>query len=386
MNEYKYVKQLTETNPMFDKYEQYMDLKECYDALKKKENNGFIDTGICNIKLSPGITVVAGMTGHGKSMLGNSIAYRALKSGLNVAYITLEISKENMFYQMISLRSFSEEPEQNYISHSTIKKRELLPKQEELVFDKIWPEFKQMSGQLYVITEWDFDTTDSVALENKLMEVEDYAKSHTSKGIDLIIVDYIQLFKQYKQLNLTGEYNIITNWVNDFRKMSLNYLGQNKEIPIVLLSQLNRDAFNDFKKKMDRDMKNQTIYKYNNDNPYLPNKKIVPEHEVVLSLSQIAGCVEIAKAANQIITIYADEELKASKNCWIQVLKNRDGETKLEPRNEYMNPVYYCVGSNIDMSKSECLGNYDSIIATGDTVDFNELLRKTDPFAEHERI
>ena len=59
-------------------------------------------------------------------MLANNIAYRAVQNGLNVAYITLEVSKENMFYQMLSIKSFVNGCSgERLISHSTLKNRGL---------------------------------------------------------------------------------------------------------------------------------------------------------------------------------------------------------------------------------------------------------------------
>ena len=266
MNEYKFTANLSDGQSDYGKYTQYVNLHELYN--KQKEIEG-IQLGLTNDKendftIVPGINVIAGMTGHGKSMLGNSLAYKAVKDGLNVVYITLEVSKENMFYQMISIKSFLDNAyEGEWISHSTIKKRELTPEQETKVFDEIWPSFKEMKGNLHILTEWDFDTGSTASLQSKLMEVEDYSKKQTGKGIDFIIVDYIQLFKEYKEAGGYGEYSTLTQWVNDFRKMSLNYLGEGREIPIVLLAQLNRDAWNADREKQKREERNESIIKYN---------------------------------------------------------------------------------------------------------------------------
>ena len=147
-------------------------------------------------------------------MLANNIAYRAIKRGLNVAYISLEISKENMFYQMISIKSFNDGATgDKLISHSTLKERNLLPEQEKYVFDELWPSFKDMPGNIYVVGEWDFNTTSSREMQIKLMEVENYAIKHSGHGIDLLIVDYIQLFKQYTDTYAQGEYSVLGMWV-----------------------------------------------------------------------------------------------------------------------------------------------------------------------------
>lgn len=352
MNSYKYTSQIKSDNLEIGKYEQYIDL---YSAYKKTENEDYISVGVKSTddyKIIPGVNVIAGMTGHGKSMLANSIAYRAVEKGLNVAYVTLEISKENMFYQMLSIKSYEDCCYgENLISHTTIKNRQLTSTQEDFVFNKLWPEFKSMKGNLYILTEWEFDTTNSGSLQSKLFEIEDYSIKQTGRGIDMLIVDYIQLFKQYKSNeHVQGEYSVLSRWVDDFRKMSLNYLGQNKQIPVVLLSQLNRDAWNDDKTRYKAYAKNNAYLKDSTDksNDYAPSKrrKSVNVPNVVISISQIAGCTEIAKSADQIFAVYSDESCKASKQCLISVIKCRNGETRMEPIISFMDPQYYIMGCN----------------------------------------
>ena len=373
MNDYKYTVNLADGQKDYGKYTQYVDLHELYNKQKEIEGIqlGLTDNKENDYTIVPGINVIAGMTGHGKSMLGNSLAYKAVNDGLNVVYITLEVSKENMFYQMISIKSFLDNAyEGEWVSHSDIKKRQLTTEQEAKVFDKIWPEFKEMKGNLHILTEWDFDTGSTASLQHKLMEVEDYSKKQTGRGIDFLIVDYIQLFKDYKEASGYGEYSTLTQWVNDFRKMSLNYLGENREIPIVLLAQLNRDAWNEDREKYKKYAKNESIMKSNlkidDDMPCKSKqKKLYNIPDVILSISQIAGCAEIAKAAKQVITIYSDENLKASEQCQIQVIKNRDGQTAMEPRIAYMNPKYYVVGK-LQSETSVFDGVLDTVLDIGD--------------------
>ena len=382
--DYKYTCQLGLTE--MDTYVQYPDLHELYNKQKQEERIelGLIDNKESDFKLVPGLNVVCGMTGHGKSMLGNSIAYRAVNEGLNVVYVSLEITKENIFYQMLSIKSFLEgRTESEYISHSTIKERKLTLQQEEYVFDKLWPDFKNMPGKLHILSETEFDTTSTAALQQKLFVINDLCLKENGRGIDLLIIDYIQLFKSFKSEEPvgTGEYNVLMRWVGEFHKMSLNFLGTNRQIPIVLLSQLNRDAWSDEKAKYKAIAKNNSYMKANEE--YMPGGgkyKRVTVPDVILGISQIAGCSEIAKSASQVITIYSDESLKASEQCHIQVLKNRDGLTQMEPIISYMNPKYYWVGKipnvnteyECNMSLSDILGSNDIVPLSLDNLNHSD--------------
>ena len=254
---------------------------------------------------------------------------------------------------MLSIKSFIDNADEaKIISHSTIKKRELTPKQENYVFNELWPSFKNMKGNLHVLTEQDFDTNSFRSLVHKLMQVEEYSIKQTGHGIDMLIVDYIQLFKQYGDDNSggTSEYTVIGKWVNDFRKLSLNYLAQKREIPVILVSQLNRDAWKDETKRLQIKMQNESNDRNKSSIITKAKQRQVPE--VTLGLSQIAGSTEVAKAASQILTIYSDESLKISHQCKIQVLKNRDGACREDAIITHMHPAQYFVGS-VDWEKEQ---------------------------------
>ena len=369
----------------YEKYEQYIDLEKVYHAKNDDKNMrlGLFGDDDKDIRAVPGLTVICGMTGHGKSMLGNSIAYKAVKEGYNVLYITLEVNKEDMFYQMLSIKSFIDGPkgEEKAISHTDIKRKALVPEQETYLFKELWPAFKEMKGNLHILSEFDFDVSDTAAMQMKMMEVEDYSKAHSGKGIDMVIVDYIQLFKVYTRGQNVGsaEYTVLTNWVNDFRKLSLNYLGENREIPIILLSQLNRDAWSDEKYRQKQIAKNNMKLEF-----FPPNSSSKPVNvpEVVLNISQIAGCTEIAKAAKQVITIYSDESLKASNQCLVAVLKNRNGQTHNSQQITYMNPKYYVVGYDTNSYDEVFTGTWNDIFGDSKPLDLTSMSTGSDnPFA-----
>lgn len=324
---YKYIEDLKEEpkdyfNPYFDLYGAYLNSKN-QNIISLLGN----DTPDNDYFVVPGINVLAGITGHGKSMIANSIAYRAVKDGKNVLYITLEIPKKNLLYQMLSIYSHAEKGESNWISHSNIKKHSLNVKEEELVFKNYWDEFNNLSGNLYILDDADFDSGNPVSLQEQLCLIEEYSQKNTNHGIDLIIVDYIQLFKSIGERCLS-EYQVLDIWSNIFRRISNNYLGLNHEIPILLISQLNRDAMN-----MEHSKR-----KYENTHNTIRNP-------ITLSLSQMAGSIEMVKAASTVYAIYTDESNKVSSQCLIYQLKNRDGACHEDPLPCYMNPKYCAVGA-----------------------------------------
>lgn len=351
---YKYlsdmkVKKLESYDPTFD----------LYGAYQKDKNNIGIRMHILpseedDYYLVPGVNIVAGQTGHGKSMVANSIAYRAVKDGKNVMFISLEISKKRVFYQMLSIHSRCIDKGSDYISHSDIKKHKLNGSQETHVFNELWNDFNQMKGNLYVIDEWDFDSNNINSLQEIMFLVEEYAQKHTGKGLDLIVIDYIQLFKQYEDIR--NEYEALSKWVNDLRRISRNFLGQNHEITMLLLSQLNRDAMADVTEREKKKAKNSV----------LPSDKQKNIPNITIGLSQIAGSVEICKAADTIYAIYSDDSYRSSEQSLIFVLKNRDGTVSEDGKITFMNPKYYSFG-HFDEWKTEYQGDISTVL------DFNDL-------------
>ena len=107
-SKYKYACELKSDMSDYGKYEQYINLEEAYHTKDESDDMAFglFENKESDIRAVPGLTIIAGMTGHGKSMLGNSLAYKAVRNGLNVLYITLEVNKEDMFYQMLSIESY----------------------------------------------------------------------------------------------------------------------------------------------------------------------------------------------------------------------------------------------------------------------------------------
>lgn len=352
---YKYlsdmkVAKLDHYDPTFDLYDQYQ---------KDKDNIGMrmyiLPSEERDYYVVPGINIIAGQTGHGKSMVANSIAYRAVKDGKNVMFISLEINKKRVFYQMLSIHSRCVDKESDYISHSDIKKHKLNNYQEKHVFDDLWNDFNQMKGNLYVIDEWDFDTSSINSLQEIMFLVEEYAQTHTGKGLDLIIIDYVQLFKKHLESGVRNEYEALSMWVNDLRSISTNFLGQGHEITMVLLSQLNRDAMEDVTEREKKKAKNSV----------LPPDKKKPIPNIKIGLNQIAGSVEICKAANTIYAIYSDDALKCSEQCLVFTLKSRDGELSEDGMLTYMNPKYYSFG-HFDKWKTEYQGDISTVLDIGD--------------------
>lgn len=337
-------KKLDEYNPTYDLYQAYINDKENYGIRLyfNNENDSYI---------VPGINILAGQTGHGKSMVANSIAYRSVRDGKNVLFVSLEISKKNIYYQMLSIHSYCNKSSLEAISHSDIKRHNLNGKQEQFAFTTLWPEFQNLKGNLYIVDEWDFDVTSINSLQEIFMLVEEYAQVHTGKGLDLIIIDYVQLFKVHKEALIRNEYEALSRWANDLRRITTNFLGQNRMITMLLVSQLNRDAMTDVHDLEKRKAKNSV----------LPADKQKGLPDIKIGMSQIAGSIELCKHASTIYAIYSDGSYRSSKQCKIFMLKNRDGACNEDGILTFMDPKYYSVG-HFNSCETVFVGSYEDIV------------------------
>ena len=354
-------------------YNQYVDLYEVYKTRKKQDPIVFSESGFDGgFSIASGINIIGGISSHGKSTLAYSIAFQTLLKGKNVVFITLEIPKADVFYHMLSIFSYYK-----YLKHdcdileilhgneSGILNKDMLEgnlrdEHEKYTFEVLWNEFKQLNGQLYVLSAEEFNTTSPESLKDRLITIETMAKEKTGKGVELVIVDYIQLFKNYDKTS--NEYEAYSNWVNYYLSLSNNYLVANNSIPIVLLSQVNRDAW----KKQTRAAENET---YNKSVPPTARKKST---EIVFGMSEIAGSLEIAKAATKVFLIYADENLKLSKQCKVFQLKNRNGRSSETPLTMSMIPEYSFAGEFTDLEKHSSFdGRLEDIIGPSKDIVFN---------------
>lgn len=315
---------------------QIIDLRAEYE--RHEEEKG-ISTNIDMIdKLTggifPGLTVMCGFTSHGKSLWANTIAYKCVCTGVNVLYVTLEIPTVDILYQMVSIDSLMNEysnPHNNPISHTKFKTKSLSEEEKNYAFDIVYPRFLSYPGELYIASELEFNYNSIDSFKDKLKEINDLAKSKNGKDIGLIIIDQLQLFKGVDGMKLNAPKDIISYWTNEIRKISVNYLDSGEAVPVLLLSQINREGFKAVGlSKNDRGDKN-----YN--------------------LTNLSESSEIERAANTVLCVFSDPSLKMSDQALYSVIKCRNGKTSENFFLNFMNREYYYAGrQNVPESVTNC--------------------------------
>lgn len=261
--------------------------------------------------LYPGtLCTVAGGPGSMKTTYTSNIIMNALKEGKNVLYLSLEEPPMQLYEKWLSRTSVDCG---KHIAHQDIKQKKLTDEDKNTLFTVVDKAFNDLQGKAYLVGEQDLSNYDLTTLEAKFKEVDKLAQSETGKGIDILVVDHIQLLKYA----VTGmqENAVINMYVSFFRQQSLSWLHEKKEISVILLSQVNRAG-------MDYAQKHNGMY----------------------LMQHIAEASEIERASSYIITTYTDAMSQVTKLLKVGAIKLRGAQLPLDTINVFADGEYYQVG------------------------------------------
>jgi hypothetical protein len=244
------------------------------------------------------LNTVMGFTGSFKTTFGVNLAYNnAIKLGYNIAYLSFEVSREDLWFHLISRHSFDPKFDRYpYIPHDRIRRCELTAEELDYMSNVIVPDFEQSTGKIVVLQPSDFKSRDPDDIYSKLEEVDDAVG-----GIDAFVWDHIQMFKfGAGRFRSRDEKETMNAWVNQFMNWALDFRGR-KTIQ-VLLAQTNREGW-----------------------------KRAVKHGGIYDLTALAEVNEGERASSRVMSIYTDDALKASKECKVQLLKSRFGAPVPDP-------------------------------------------------------
>lgn len=297
----------------------YETLKEQYDNMEQKEG---IRIGIKKLDKDTGgfhfgtTNTIMGFTGSGKSTFALNIAYNALVQGYNVCYISLELSAKHVLYNLLSRHSIENKVQ---IAHKYMKDHTLTKEEYISVFSEVLPSFRKLPGKIYIADEQFIGTKSISNFREMLTYLNDLCIKEKGKGLDLIIVDHIQLLKYDADNTKSDGYAVMNEYVSFFRQQSLNLLGTGRNCCLLLVSQANRTGFN----------------KINNS-----------RKEKSYTLSDVAEANEIERASNMVIAlIKEDENANGMNEIKYQLIKSRESMTMTAPETTYFDPKYYFIGS-----------------------------------------
>lgn len=216
-------------------------LTEAYDLYK--QNFQGIQTYIPAIDSTIGVlgyqslSVFAAPSGHGKSTCALSIAYYNAIQGKVVDYLSFEVPKNHMYFNIASIESEGHKGEE--IAASDLKERALDEKGEEL-YKKYINDFMDKcaasGGYLNIIDQ----TTASINTFESLCNTLESIAEKRGRAADLIVVDNIDNFQTLRSSE-RDEATKINNYIVSLDAFSKTYCN-GTGTSMLLLSQVNRPA------------------------------------------------------------------------------------------------------------------------------------------------
>lgn len=302
------------------------------------------------------IVTLFGYTGSCKTMYATNIAYLAAKQGNNVAYVTLEISADHMGYNLLSRYSNEINPKNHKIPHIYLKKQNLDEASEKYVFKELFPDFYNKIGKhIKIIDENNFKTYSAKSFTQIFKEVDMQFSESTGHGIDLIIIDHVQLLKHRNDNKIAKDgREVINALVSYFRKQSLNFLNTGRQVCFLLISQANRSGW----EEADSGIR---VSKLGEDGKYHYKKEGIGTYD----LTALAEANELERSSSLVLSIYTNELYLADNTVLVMILKNRNGKTYDEPILICADPEYYTIGETLQFEDSSNVG-IDSIVSTVD--------------------
>jgi replicative DNA helicase len=189
---------------------------------------GQIDNHLGGFK--PGsVTIIAGSPGTGKSSIAGYCEYMAAKRGFAVAYISLEMSKSELFNRCEAVEAVAPNKKMN--------RRQLTPME--------LADYTRVGMEIIApLKMWFVDHTGN----NPNAILTEIRRQRVVHGCTLFVLDYLQLVQP--EGNGQGNYNSFLSWFT----AQLKNTARTLDCHIIEISQVSRDAF-----KADRDLEMQDL-------------------------------------------------------------------------------------------------------------------------------
>lgn len=158
------------------------------------------------------MVILAARPSMWKTAFSLNLAQNIWFNGKNVAIFSLEMSKEQLTDRMIASSI--------WINSWKLAKWEL----EDDEFMKLWEAMEKLSQANIFIDDSAWWSLTDLKSKSRRLKME--------SGLDLIVIDYLQLMSNWNSLNRVQEISEISRWIKS--------LARELDVPIIALSQLSR--------------------------------------------------------------------------------------------------------------------------------------------------
>lgn len=271
------------------------------------------------------LSVFAAPTGNGKSTLALSVAFYNALNGHMVNYVSFEISKEQVWFNLVSMWS---EDKECRLPSSKIKESDLTDEEKELYkkyMNEMLDAFERSGGYIHILDQ----TTAAVSTYEGFCAKLESTAERLKRKADLIVVDNIDNFQIFRS-EVRDEITRINNYIvalDAFCKTYANGAGTS----ILLLSQVNRVGL-------------KKLTAAEGDGGRTATKVDVSCIQKFNALYEKPTCVLIG---------YADEVLRANSEMKLYVAKLRNKGVPTEPIVVHVNFAFSKVKGEIPVNSYE---------------------------------
>ena len=302
------------------------------------------------------VCTIAGFTGSFKTTWAVNMAVKNALAGKNIVYISLEVTKEQLEYSILSLFSNdSRFARMGYspLEHLKIRQNSLDEDGINFLCDVLEPEYRAaIEPNLHILDESRFKTFSESEIIDILYQLDD------EKPIDAVFFDHAGLFAFKSPLYNAGNVGVAINkYVSFIREMSISFRikdGEKRSITSVLLAQTNRTGYNKAKQQYKKyNQINRSGNKGNRDDNYIEG----------YSLTALSDANELERCSSVVLSVYTDDELKNSNRAYVQILKTRYCQS-VPPISVDIDPAVYKFGGDASVDESQLSANLVDSLST----------------------
>lgn len=268
----------------------YEDLSEPESIIPSKtisSANEYIDDLIGGME-EGSITTIVGTYDYYKSLWAINIAYKSLKSGMNVLYLSLGTKRIEVYKRFLSRHSCDSK------FGEPISVDNMNSKCDRTTYDGVYLDFEAtFKKHLTIYDDNEFVVNSHYNLQRLIVYAQKEFLEKTNKGIELIVIDDFSNIKlDNGKRSITNRSNIINEYYKYLHNQAKDLLGTGARINIVI-----------------------TLHAINNFDYFFTNC-------CDFSLDFVDN--EVNMLSDYIFTIYVDKNLRMNDNAKLKLLKSYD--------------------------------------------------------------
>jgi hypothetical protein len=248
--------------------------------------------------------VLAGSTGHGKTVFVINWARHLVLLGFNVLFYSLEMSKDKVLRMLYCSHACDHKFNREPLLYSQIKFGMLSTEDADFYLNTVIPDLNSASGSIQV-----FNPLGRTGIEDIQQQAEVFNREHP---LDVIFIDYINILSAPKGVRLSRNERIAEN-VSRCKQLALEF-DNGYGVTVVTPCQVNRAG-----------------------------EKKAAESGGIYDREAIADTSEFEKTADALFTVYQDKPLRQKREAIVCNLKMRDAGL-IDPFPIYMPAEYRFVG------------------------------------------